>query len=442
MIISKQSRAGDIHERLYRLAKKKPVKEQRLITSISEKVLHFNPGEALYIKGEAMKHSKMRLIEEKIKERKEKEEKELTFKPSINAAQGRFDERTEDILIKKAKDYQIHKKTLKEKFDKEEVKDCSFQPNLGTSKCKKKNNQIHEQLYKEAHKRQEKQIELSTMKLFPFEPNQDKPKSSKTESKEEFIDRLFNSKKKLQEEMNKLRELQDLDHDSFTGQRLYKPETLHNPEATSRKGGKLIWEYLYDMKDTKKENIKKVLEDQEREWQESSRLKIGTQSQKMLEKCRIKQYKKIFEEMDSDGDGRISAVHINLEGLHEKTLEVLSPLLEHLLSCGEVIEFQEFSQHLEELRNQLDLNSRSWLLKRSDKVEILEIDPYPMLNANSLEIAERIKTDESIYDRQLKSKMIAQLKFQKKKELQQEMIVKDCSFRPNLDPNAKSRKLQ
>ena len=85
-----------------------------------------------------MKHSKMRLIEEKIKERKEKEEKELTFRPSINAVEGRFDERTEDILIKKAKDYQVHKNFLKEKFDKEEVKDCSFQPNLGTSKHKKK----------------------------------------------------------------------------------------------------------------------------------------------------------------------------------------------------------------------------------------------------------------------------------------------------------------
>ena len=78
MITSRQSRHGDIHERLYRLAKKKkPVKEQQPTTSMSEKALYFNPGEILYIKGEAMKHSKMRLIEEKVKETKEKEERKM-----------------------------------------------------------------------------------------------------------------------------------------------------------------------------------------------------------------------------------------------------------------------------------------------------------------------------------------------------------------------------
>lgn len=438
MITSKQSRQGEIHERLYRLAKKKKPKSEQVTVSTSEKsTSYFNPGEILYIKGISMKHAKMRKIEEKTKEKEEKEMKGITFKPCINTSEARYDEKTEDILLKKAKDYEEHKKVLKEKFDKEEVKECSFRPNA-SSKPREVNPKVHEHLYKEAHKRQEKQMELSTMKLFPFEPNQNKPKSTqRTESREEFVDRLINSKIKLQEEMEKLRAIQDFDHDQITGQKLFKPITLVSHEADGRRGGKAIWEYLYEMKDAKKEKIKKVLDEEESFWHESGQLKLGQQSQKVFEKFRIKQYKSLFEELDSDNDGQVSAEKINLENIPEKTLEVLSPLLEHLLNSGEMIEFQQFSEHLEELRSHLDLHSRSFLLKRPDKFERVEIDPHPKLNSVTLEIAERLRTDESIYDRQVKGKIMCQLKLEKKKELEQEAIVKDCSFRPTLVANGR-----
>ena len=265
LITSKQSRNGDIHERLYRLAKKKKPKPDNPIQSVSEKSSsYFNPGEILYIKGMTMQHSKMRLIEEKTKEKEAQQAKELTFKPCINSKEVRYDEKPEDILLKKAKDYQQHKKILKEKFEKEEIKECSFRPNANKPK-EGYNQKIHEELYKEAHKRQEKQMELATMKLCSFEPNQDKPKNtSNSENKEQFIERLLNSKKKLQEEMEKLKELQDFDHDLITGQKLYTPITLNNHDANMRRNGKVIWEYLYEMKDSKKEKLKRLLEEEEK----------------------------------------------------------------------------------------------------------------------------------------------------------------------------------
>ena len=190
---------------------------------------------------------------------------------------------------------------------------------------------------------------------------------------------------------------------------------------------------MYDLKDSKKEKIKRLLLEEESFWQESAnKIKVGAQTQKVFEKFRAKRYKKLFEMLDSDEDGKISADNINLSNVDERTLQVLSPLLEYLLNSGQLIGLGEFSDHLEELRNHLDLHSRSILFKRDPKIELVEMNPYPKLNNQTLEIAERIKTDENIYDRQVRNKIISQLKFEKKKELQQEMIIKDCSFKPKL----------
>ena len=241
MITSKQSRNGDIHERLYRLAKKKKSKIVTSTQSLSERSSnYFNTGEILYIKGMTMQHSKMRMIEEKNKAKLEQEAEELTFKPCINSKEIRHDEKLEDALFKKGKDYQEHKKALKEKYLKEEIKECSFKPNANKPKesC---NKNIHEDLYKEANKRQEKQMELATKQLYSFEPNPNKPKSDKkTENKEQFINRLLTSKIKLNEEMEKLRALQDINHDIVTGQKLYSPITLNSSDTSIRKNGKVI----------------------------------------------------------------------------------------------------------------------------------------------------------------------------------------------------------
>lgn len=439
ILASKHSR-GDIHERLYRLAKKRKPKTENLTTAVSEKSYsYFNTGEILYIKGMAMQHAKLRMAEERNKEIEEKQAKELTFKPVINSSQSRYEEKTEDILINKAKDYLAHKQSLKEKYDKEEIKDCSFRPNA--SKAKEFNNKIHEELYKEASKRQEKQMELSNMKLYSFEPNADKPKNkSKNENKEQFIERLMNSKKKLEEEMEKLRAMQDIKYDPETGQKLYTPRLLNSSQA-SRRDGKQIWEYLYDLKDSKKENIKRILEQEESIWQENvNQSKIGQHSLKVFENFRLKQYKRLFQVLDSDQDGKISAERIELDEIEPKTLEILSPLLEHLLNSEAEIGLEEFADHLEELRSHLDLHSRSYLIKRDKKIETIEIDPHPKLNPQTLEIAERLKTDESLYERQTKSKQISQLKFKKRKELEQDMLIKNCSFKPKLINNGKIKR--
>ncbi|OMJ81678.1 hypothetical protein SteCoe_17787 [Stentor coeruleus] len=443
LIASKQSRSGDIHDRLYRLAKKKkPKTESQPMQSVSDKSttssLYFNPGETLYIKGMAMKHSRLRLAEEKLKEKEAKELQELTFRPSINLSQSRYDEKAEDVLLKKAKEYEAHKNVLREKYARDEARECSFRPNI--KKNKEENLKVHEDLYQDAQKRQEKQVELANMRLFPFEPNKERMRIGKNnaESREEFIDRLVNSKKKLHDEMEKLRALQTTDNDPATGQKFFSPVTLQNHEASTRRKDKDIWEYLYSMKDSKKEMIKKCLEEEEVSWEEAAnKTKLGNQSQKVFDRFRLKQYKKMFEILDSDQDGKISADHIELNGISEKHLEILSPLLEHMLNSGDCIEFSEFAMHIEELRNHLDMKTRACLLERDRKIEIQEIDPHPKLSANTIEIAKQLKYDESMYDRQLKGKIISQLKFEKIKQQRDEEVLKDCSFKPTLITNGR-----
>jgi hypothetical protein len=443
IITSKQSRGGDIHERLYKLATRRKAKVEKQTKSISEKSApsFYNPGEILYIKGLAMKHSKKRQTEEILKERDLKESKELTFKPIINPGQSRYDEKPEDILINKAKDYEIHKKVLKEKFVQEELKDCTFQPNPQKLKNKKLGSldrPVHEQLYQESYTRKEKQNNLASMKLFPFEPNADQPKYESYETKAEFIDRLINSKQKLNEEMEKLRQFQSRQFDENTGQTFFSPVINRNREANLRKQDKNVWEYLYSMKDKKKENIRKLLKEEESYWEKSANLpKVGNQSQKVFEKYRFKQYKKLFEAMDSDKDGVISADFIELNGIPEKQLEILAPLLEHLLNTGGNVDFSTFSQHLEQLRGHLDLHSRAVIIQRDKKVEIPEIDPHPQLTLNTIEIAERNRPDEGMYERQVKEKLVNQLKNEKRKEMREEDVVKSCSFKPTLINSAR-----
>lgn len=435
IITSKQSRVGDIHERLYQLATRRKKKEEKQTKSISEKSVptFYNPGEILYIKGMAMKHSKKRQAEEKIKERELKQSKELTFKPIINPGQNRYDEKPEDILMKKAKDYELHKKVLKEQYVQEELKDCTFQPNPQKGKKSTMDRQVHEQLYKESYTRQEKQNDLATMKLFPFEPNTERPKTQRNETRTEFIERLLNSKQKLNEEMEKLRQFQDLQVDRETGRKFFSPEVNQSHEASVRKQDKDIWEYLYSMKDTKKENIRNLLKEEESYWEKSANMtKLGNHSQKVFEKFRFKQYKKLFEAMDSDKDGFISADFIELNGVDEKQLEVLAPFLEHLLNTGKNVDFFTFSEHLEKLRDQLDLHSKALILKRDKKVEIPEIDPHPQLTLNTIEIAERNRSDEGIYERQVKEKIVTQLKNEKRKKICDEEVLKVCSFKPTL----------
>ena len=440
MITSKQSR-GDIHERLYKLAARKKQKakmererekERDTLDSHEKSTPSFyNPGEILYIKGMAMKHSKKRFAEEIEKEKEVVLEKELTFKPCINPGERRYDEKPEDVLWKKGKEYEVHKKILKEKFAREEIKECSFQPN--PDKNKNIDRKVHEELYKESYVRLEKMNELSHKKLFPFEPNSDKPKTDRKESKEEFIERLYNSKQKLYEEMEKLRSLQQANYDLKTGQKFFTPEVNKSHEASIRKQDKNIWEYLYDMKDSKKENIRKLLKEEENYWKENANSsKLGTMSQKVFEKFRFKQYKKLFESMDSDKDGYISAESIDLNSIDSKKLEVLSPLLEHLLNSGDDIDFNTFAQHLEQLRDHLDLTQKDVILSRDRKVEVVEIDPHPMLNPNTIEIYERIRPDEGLYERGVKEKIVNQLRNEKKKQLREEELVKDCSFKPTL----------
>jgi hypothetical protein len=435
MITSKQSR-GDIHERLYKLAARKKVKApvEKDSQSTNEKSVpsFYNPGEILYIKGMAMQHSKRRFTEELSKEKMIQSSKELTFKPSINPGQSRYDERPEDVLLKKAKDYEAHKILLKEKFLREETKECSFQPNPSKEHLRGSDRKVHDDLYKESFVRMEKQNELSTKRLFPFEPNPDRPKAPRKESQDEFIDRLLNSKQKLYEEMEKLRTLRDVDYDVATGRKFFAPEVNSYPEASHRRRDKDIWQYLYDLKDTKKENIKKLLKEEEKSWKTSSTLKIGNQSQKVFEKFRNKQYKNLFLLMDSDQDGKISADSIDLSGIDQKKLEILSPLLEHLLNSGDDIDFEAFSTHLEQLRNHLDLTNKDIILSRDKKVEIPEIDPFPHLNPNTIEIYERIRPEEGLYDRGVKEKIVSQLRNEKKKQLKEEESVKDCSFKPVL----------
>lgn len=233
--IIKGKRNGNVHDRLYQQARKSNRPKTASTTSLLQKSKSgegANYGEWLYIRGMKMKESRYRESLAKKKEFDQKQEKELTFRPSINKYSAllspRYLEKTEELLLKKALDKRERMEELKVRVNAEKMKECSFKPeinknsekiNLSRSSSKPR----FEELYDNAHKLSEKRLSLteSISRDFSFRPNIGE-KKREPEPPEAFISRLVNSKKKFEEEMERKRH-KSMELIDENGQPLFRP---------------------------------------------------------------------------------------------------------------------------------------------------------------------------------------------------------------------------
>lgn len=109
----------------------------------------------------------------------------------------------------------------------------------------------------------------------------------------------------------------------------------------------------------------------------------------------------IFEKLDSDSDGVISAFKIDISSLDEKQLNVLTPLFIEMESMGMTLDSNEFIEAAKRLYAAVPLPDKAVLVgtKKQKKAADPDLTFKPQLCKNSLRIANRLRTSGSVAER-------------------------------------------
>ena len=442
-IMSKCERRGTVYDRLYMKSKKNIESKESIKTldmsSKSRSTNNINYGEWLYVRGMKMKEAAKKTVEEKKKEKDEKEVKELTFTPTINKVSSlmspRYYEKPEEVLYKKAEATKQKIQLLKEKSEKEEFKECTFSPVINSVHREKCNQTVHETLYSQAEKNKEKllQRQENEIKQYSFAPNVQLTKK-KEENSEPVHERLFKSKRDLEERLETIRNSKVEDIDEVTGQKFFNPVTESKVEGRDRP----VWEVLYSKDSETKKEREEHLANDKKFWElNAAAEKTSENTKKIFQDFKEKQYEKLFYLLDNDKDGLISANSITLDSIDERTILLLKPIFDDLQESELEIDLKGFVQRIDMISKTLNVGDRSHLLKREAKPAEVQQVRKPFVSTVSTKLAEKKRVDlsEDLYERLVSASKLTEMRSQKHKEINEMFAYKDCTFRPNLKKN-------
>jgi Ca2+-binding EF-hand superfamily protein len=99
----------------------------------------------------------------------------------------------------------------------------------------------------------------------------------------------------------------------------------------------------------------------------ASQNKSKTKTNKIVERNKIQQFMNIFQKLDSDGDGQISAYRIDITSLDPELLQVLSPLFVEMEELGMNLDQEEFIDAASRLYETVSLPDKNKLVNRSER---------------------------------------------------------------------------
>jgi hypothetical protein len=230
------------------------------------------------------------------------------------------------------------------------------------------------------------------------------------ESQQEFLQRLTISKEVSEQQINEMRQQQKFyqeEYDPKDGQQMFQPKIsqYENMVNNDRKmqGYNDVFEALHEeariLKD-KKQNLKKVSKAQKlqisEQYRESKKCK---QSDTLLYQAQRNKLSKVFEQLDSDYDGYISAHKINLADLSNELLDVMTPLLLKIEEHSLNVDFEQFVEIVMEYSKHLPLCDKALLLGADRplyRVAPEEPSFAPTLSSNTNAIMEIIGKDRKV----------------------------------------------
>lgn len=351
-----------------------------------------NFGERLYQRELKLKEEAMEKIRNKVEIENKAKEENLTFTPKINEfnvvyLQNRKMNKmqyNDEKRIINYKDYLRSKEEqVRNKYIEETEKENTFMPKIDKNSEKMAGNRSlqvprYEQLYK-------KKVDLKKLEQKIYDnPNMFKPKinknykgikpsakddnnnkdkdKSKSKSKKKmteyasltFEERQKKFKEMVDEKRGKLLEKKNVNIDSKTGKKYFKPTINKNKKLDEERKNKPVFNELYSdsekYKIKKEELEKKVLELE----QFNTEFKASARSEEMYDKQKNIAFEKIFKRLDNDKDGKISMDDINLTGISKRIVKIISPIIDDLKNSKKSISSEEFSKKCEGIYSDLN----------------------------------------------------------------------------------------
>lgn len=95
---------------------------------------------------------------------------------------------------------------------------------------------------------------------------------------------------------------------------------------------------------------------------QASRAKSGEYSKELVDEVVDRKIEELFELLDSDRDGLLSAVRVNIDALTKARLAIVAPLLAEMEEKRATLDFEGFSQAIHRLLAILNVHDRRVLL--------------------------------------------------------------------------------
>ena len=136
-------------------------------------------------------------------------------------------------------------------------------------------------------------------------------------------------------------------YDPETGQELFQPKVGRGPRDRPAGNSTTAGDQLYQT--SQKESIKRknrVVESQIASAQLANRVFTNQSTNKIIDRLKEQAFKQIFVWLDSDRDGLVSAMKIDISKIDTPMLEAMGPLFVELEECGQPLDEEEFTDAL------------------------------------------------------------------------------------------------
>jgi len=371
-------RNGSVFDRLYQRKKKPPEPRPVSATARKPNEASRNYGEWLYFRGMQAKEALQRQAQAKLQADQKAQARQMPFKPTIDRNSTmlapRIHARTEELLMQKEAQKKQKIDLLKAEIETDRLKECSFTPKIDPrsqhlSLTHSSQQPRYMDLFHEAVKRKERQVERSTESTkteCPFKPATNGPKIETDQAS--FLDRIVNSKRKFEEEMEKVRQGLVTDTDEVTGQKLFRPVLQQEQRVQRTLEGGSVHEHLYLLRDQKKQTVEKMAGELDEHFKAGqNRPKVSENSAKLLEMSLKRTAERLFALLDADSDGYISVSACTVEALDPKSAQILTPVLAQLTE--DMVSLMVFEGWVEELLRTLSGEARAHLMRKAGKEE-------------------------------------------------------------------------
>ena len=164
----------------------------------------------------------------------------------------------------------------------------------------------------------------------------------------------------------------------------------------------------------------------------NSSSKLSAHSLKIANQFKGKQYAKIFEQLDSDGDGVISGHAIDLDTVDSKVLEALTCVFS-VIDEGAELNVYSFAALIEENWGKLSHDQKGSLMKRESKADGPQ-EPPVFVSSNSAKILESNgRNKEGLFNRLNEGHRLNLLRRETEKKIKEQEKLKQCTFKPSIN---------